>query len=151
MIAADLFLVDSSNPARLRAESAAIDAENPDFGAAVRHDTFLSLLAFGPGGMQFVQIDGRASAEDASRLKSVTSETGLEDVGEVISAIVVTWKPTVTWTSWFRPRTMAFVCLSIEETRTFSKSPVPCGGLLRRIRSRPWRSPTSTAIWIWMS
>ena len=83
MIAADLFLVDSSNPARLRAEPTATNAENPDFGAAVRHDTFLSLLAFGPGGMELVQIDGRASTEDAARLKSMTSKTGLEDVGEV--------------------------------------------------------------------
>ena len=87
MISADLFLVDSSNPSRLRADRAAIDAENPDYGAAVRHDTFLSLLVFGPGGVQLVQVDGRASTDDASRLKLVTAETGLEDIGEVVTAI----------------------------------------------------------------
>ncbi len=88
MIAADLFLVDSSNPARLRADRAAVDAENPDFGAAVRHDTFLSLLVFGPGGMQLVQVDGRSASDDASRLKLVTAATGLETLGEVVTAIV---------------------------------------------------------------
>jgi hypothetical protein len=87
MIAADLFLVDSSNPSRLRSDRGATDAGTPDPGAAVRHDTFLSLLVFGSGGMQLVQVDGRKVTEDTTRLTPVSAETGLEGVGEVITAI----------------------------------------------------------------
>lgn len=91
MIAADLFLVDSSNPSRLRsdrrADSNAQPAAESDLGSAVRHDTFASLLAFGPGGLQMVQVDGRTSADDGSRLQLVATETGLEEVRDVLTAI----------------------------------------------------------------
>lgn len=87
MIVADLFLVDSSNPSRLRTEREVVDSENPDFGAAVRHDTFQSLVVFGTGGMQLVGIDGRASTDDATRLQAVSSETGLENVRDVVQVL----------------------------------------------------------------
>jgi hypothetical protein len=87
MIAADLFLVDSSNPSRLRSDREAADSESPDYAAAARHDTLLSLLVFGPGGLQLVQVDGRASTADDARLTTVSGETGLESVRGVITAI----------------------------------------------------------------
>ncbi len=78
MIAADLFVVDSSSPQRLRSGQA----------TAGRHDTFLNLLVYGEGGVKLVQLDGRAEIDDPnSRLAVVTEETGLENVKSVTAAV----------------------------------------------------------------
>lgn len=87
LIAADLFLVDSSNPNRLRAEPKSSDQQQSDLGAAVRHNSFASLIAFGPQGVRVIQIDGRASTPSDSRLKLVEVDTGLAEVDGVTSAI----------------------------------------------------------------
>ncbi len=87
LIAADLFLVDSSNPARLRSDRETTQGDANDRGSAVRHDTFLTLVVFGPGGLQLVQVDGRNAASDDDRLTAVTPSTGLESVEGVITAI----------------------------------------------------------------
>lgn len=87
LIAADLFLVDSSNPARLRSDRETTQGGDDDLGSAVRHDTFLTLVVFGPGGVQLVQVDGRNAASDDERLTVITTSTGLESVEGVITAI----------------------------------------------------------------
>ncbi len=87
LIAADLFLVDSSNPDRLRADSKSSEEQQADFGAAVRHNSFTSLIAFGPQGVRLIQIDGRASTASEARMKLVEVDTGLGQVSGVTAAI----------------------------------------------------------------
>lgn len=88
LIAADLFLVDSSNPNRIRADrSSKNDEEKPDYGAAVRHDTFQTLLAFGEEGVALVQLDGRSETSSGERMTLVEGETGLQDVRGVVAAV----------------------------------------------------------------
>ncbi len=88
LVVADLFLVDSSNPNRLRADRKPADGAEPDFGSAVRHNTFVSLVAFGSQGVKLIQIDGRGSADPASRMSWVSGESGLEEVTDVTAAVV---------------------------------------------------------------
>ncbi len=88
LIAADLFLVDSSNPDRLRADSKSSEEQQTDFGAAVRHNSFASLVAYGPQGVRVIQIDGRASTSSENRMKLVEVDAGLSDVSGVTAAIV---------------------------------------------------------------
>ncbi|MGI9472691.1 MAG: CRTAC1 family protein [Rubripirellula sp.] len=87
LVSADLFLVDSSNPKRLRAGRKSTGDGEPDFGAAVRHDTFQSVLAFGAEGAKLIQIDGRTETEATARMTLVEGTTGLEDVGAVTAAV----------------------------------------------------------------
>jgi hypothetical protein len=87
LIVADLFLVDSSNPNRLRADRKSADGDGPDDPSAAGHHTMLDLVAFGPEGVRIVRIDGRASASPESRLQLADGETGLEEVGEVTAAV----------------------------------------------------------------
>lgn len=78
MIAADLFVVDSSSPERLRSGQA----------TAGRHDTFLNLVVYGDEGVKLVRVDGRADIGDqGARLALVTQEHGLEDVRNVTAAV----------------------------------------------------------------
>ena len=86
MLAADLFLVDSSNPKRIRADRNTQVDGDPDYGSAVRHDTFQSLLVFGPDGVRLVQLDGRAATEDSARM-TLIEDTGLEDIRDVTAAV----------------------------------------------------------------
>lgn len=87
LVIADLFVVDSSNPGRIRADSAPADADKPDYSSAVRHNTFPSLLAFGADGVRLIQVDGRQATAPESRLSLVDGETGLEQVRGVTAAI----------------------------------------------------------------
>ena len=87
MVVADLFLVDSSDPARLRADRKSVEGAEPDYAAAVRHNTFLSLVVFGPQGVQLIQIDGRVSTTPESRMQLVQGDTGLEAMGGVSAAV----------------------------------------------------------------
>lgn len=78
MIAADLFVVDSSSPQRLRSSGATTG----------RHDTFLNLVVYGDAGVKIVRIDGRTEIDDQdSRLAIVTEPTGLEEVTSVTAAV----------------------------------------------------------------
>jgi hypothetical protein len=94
LLVADMFLVDSSDPDRLRAShgadagaDVAASGAEPDYGAAVRHNTFQNLVAFGTAGVRLIRVDGRESATPQGRLQLVDSTSGLEDVGEVTAAV----------------------------------------------------------------
>ena len=88
VIVADLFLVDSSNPNRLRADrKKPADGQEADYSSAARHNTMLNLVAFGPEGIRIIRVDGRDSATPESRLQLAEGETGLEQVKEVTAAV----------------------------------------------------------------
>ena len=87
IVAADLFLVDSSDPSRLRADRKTTGAGTEDYSSASRHNTFQSLLVYGEGGVRLVQIDGRSSVQDGQRLTLITGDNGLEDVQDVTVAV----------------------------------------------------------------
>ena len=75
---ADLFIVDSSNPARIRRSGTAIKS---------RHDTFMTIVAYGDWGAGLVSIDAREKTPRDQRLKWVDSSTGLEDLSGVLTAV----------------------------------------------------------------
>ncbi len=78
MIVADLFVVDSSSPERLRSGQS----------TSGRHDTFMNLVVYGEQGVKLVRIDGRNEIGDEdTRLAIVTEETGLESVQAVTAAV----------------------------------------------------------------
>ena len=87
IIAADLFLVDSSNPARLKASQEASSEGEADYSAASRHDTLLNLIAYGAEGVQLIQVDGREGTPEEERLKLVENETGLESLKDVLCVV----------------------------------------------------------------
>lgn len=95
MLAADLFMVDASDPNRLQAISTpaantpAANTKAADSASAppARHTTFQSLLVYGTQGVRLVAIDGRPATAPEARLSLVTTETGLEDVANVSTAI----------------------------------------------------------------
>jgi hypothetical protein len=78
VIVADLFVVDSSSPERLRSGQA----------TGGRHDTFMNLVVYGEQGVRLVRIDGRSELGDEdARLAVVTEETGLEPLGAITAAV----------------------------------------------------------------
>jgi hypothetical protein len=79
VIVADLFLVDSSSPQRLRS----------DQSSTIRHNTFLNLVAYGQAGVRLVRIDGgtRSGEETTKRLKVVTDDSGLDAIRGVTAAV----------------------------------------------------------------
>ena len=85
LLAADLFMVDASDPNRIQA-SPGRDDGNPLPPA--RHTTMLTLVAYGTDGVRIIAIDGRDNVANEDRLKVIDSETGLEDVRTVNAAIV---------------------------------------------------------------
>ncbi len=105
MVAADLFLVDSSDPKRLRSDRKNPNREKPDpkniadnladhivesdqdYSSAARHNTFQSLIVFGADGVRLVQLDGRAEVEDGARLTLAQADNGLQDVRGVTAAV----------------------------------------------------------------
>ena len=86
MLVADLFLVDSSNPARLKSSKQA-SVDRQDYTSASRHDTLLNLVVFGDDGVRIVQVDGREGTADEARLQLIDAETGLESLRGVRSAV----------------------------------------------------------------
>lgn len=87
LIAADLFVVDSSDPERLRVRLRnENESEKPDYGATSRHETIQNLIAYGKDGVSVIRVDGRVDSDEAV-LKVVDTPTGLEDVTGVITAI----------------------------------------------------------------
>lgn len=86
LLAADLFMVDASDPKRLQASAAQSEGDATAISSA-RHNTFPTLLAFGDAGVKLISVDGRAATDDATRLSIVAGETGLEALTEVTAAI----------------------------------------------------------------
>ena len=77
LLAADLFIVDSSNRIRRR-------SDNPS-----AHDTFMHLVAFGGDGLRIVEVDGRESGEPKLRLidQIGIGESGSGDLGKVLNIV----------------------------------------------------------------
>ncbi|MDB4749490.1 CRTAC1 family protein [Rubripirellula sp.] len=87
IVAADLFLVDSSDPQRLRADRKTVGENDQDYSSAARHNTFQSLVVYGADGVRLVQLDGRSEAEEGSRLSLAKADNGLQDVRDVTVAV----------------------------------------------------------------
>ncbi|WP_182867094.1 CRTAC1 family protein [Stieleria mannarensis] len=88
LAAADLFMVDSSDSDRIKRSQPAEqgDAEEGNAQDAVspqRHDTLPTLIAFGPQGVQLMQIDMRSETPMAERLTLVDKATGLEELPSI--------------------------------------------------------------------
>lgn len=75
---ADLFVVDGSSPGKLRRSGASVSG---------RHDTFMTLVAFGTDGVRLISVDGRSETDNDGRVSVVSAKTGLEDVKNVTAAI----------------------------------------------------------------
>ena len=80
LLVADLFMVDSSNPQRIKSAGETGDTADRDYATGARHDTFPGLIAYGPDGIRVIGIDGRASTADGERMAVTKRPTGLEDV-----------------------------------------------------------------------
>jgi hypothetical protein len=90
LIAADLFMVDASDPRRLQvAPSRGGEGAPPP---PARHTTLPSLVVYGDGGAKLVAVDGRAGTAEADRLRIVEGETGLEDLSQVNSVVAGDWE-----------------------------------------------------------
>ena len=87
IVAADLFLVDSSDPKRLRSDRKTTAESEQDYSSAARHNTFQSLVVYGADGVRLVQLDGRAEVQEGSRLALATGDSGLQDVRDVTAAV----------------------------------------------------------------
>lgn len=87
IVAADLFLVDSSDPKRLRSDRKTTAESEQDYSSAARHNTFQSLVVYGADGVRLVQLDGRAEVQEGSRLTLATGDSGLQDVRDVTAAV----------------------------------------------------------------
>ncbi len=78
IVIADLFVVDSSSPDRLR---------GGDSSAAKRHNTLPCLVLYSTEKVALVMLDGRPETTDEKRFVIVEGDTGLSDVGGVIAAV----------------------------------------------------------------
>ncbi len=87
MLAADLFMVDSSDAQRLQAKPLRDDGGTATVVSGARHTSLASLVVFGSDGVKLLAVDGRAGSTDENRLVPVDTVTGLEDVKEVAAAI----------------------------------------------------------------
>lgn len=85
VIAADLFMVDASDPNRVQTAPVG-DPQSPQPSA--RHNTMMTLVAFGSDGVRLLAIDGRPATADEDRLTVIESETGLEDLRKVKAVVV---------------------------------------------------------------
>ncbi|OYP35508.1 CRTAC1 family protein [Rhodopirellula sp. MGV] len=84
LIAADLFMVDSSDTDRIKQSQSAASQES---SSSARHNTFQGLVLYGEGGVQIVRIDARAQTEADQRLAYLDDETGLESVAATTAVI----------------------------------------------------------------
>jgi hypothetical protein len=93
MFVADLFMVDSSDAARLQvkpqSDSQGSDPSNARAAtiSAARHTSLPTAVLFGDQGVQLVVLDGRKTTEPDKRLQLITSKTGLEVLGKVEAGI----------------------------------------------------------------
>ncbi|NND98230.1 MAG: hypothetical protein HKN47_12970, partial [Pirellulaceae bacterium] len=87
LMVADLFMVDSSNPQRIKSESTTQGTANRDYSSDAKHDTFPGLIAYGSDGITLIAIDGRQSTASTDRLQIVDQKTGLEEVTGVTDVV----------------------------------------------------------------
>jgi hypothetical protein len=87
LIVADLFMVDSSDPNRIKSDAKSGATDQRDYSTEAAHDTFPSLVAFGDQGLELYGIDGRSKTPANERLVSVTKKSGLEDVSGAIDIV----------------------------------------------------------------
>ncbi len=88
LIAADLFMVDSSDSSRIQVSSAKKSEEGGEVVVSgARHNTLVTLVAFGSEGIKLISVDGRPDTQPPKRLSMVEKETGLEDVGQVTTVV----------------------------------------------------------------
>ena len=107
MLATDLFMVDSSDSARLKVSHAqstdqgsGTSSNQPDYSLQARHDTIPGLILYGKSGVQLIQIDtrslsaGDSSAGDSSTgdsqrpvLAPVEKSSGLESLPSILTAV----------------------------------------------------------------
>lgn len=87
---ADLFIVDASNPLRIK-KPGPPPSEDSDTASheMSRHNTFPSVLAWGESGVQIFRIDGREAAAPDARLLPTVEPTGLEEVRRVTATVPV--------------------------------------------------------------
>lgn len=86
LIAADLFMVDASDPKRIQA-SQVQEVGGMTGISSSRHNTFPTLLVYGSEGVKLVSVDGRPATKPEERLTIVEGDTGLEDLSQVTTAI----------------------------------------------------------------
>ncbi len=84
VIVTDLFMVDASEPSRIRKPKAADLTVAESAAEAKQHETYPSAVVFGPAGVQVFRIDGRSETADDQRLLPPASPTGLEEVAGVL-------------------------------------------------------------------
>ncbi|WP_231742071.1 FG-GAP repeat domain-containing protein [Stieleria varia] len=89
MIATELFMVDSSNPERLKRDGMTVADDDTKglYAQKVRHDVIPGIVLFGKSGVRLVAIDSREKTEDAKRLTLVDGNTGLQDLSNVHAVI----------------------------------------------------------------
>jgi hypothetical protein len=87
LLVADLFMVDSSNPQRIKTEADTTDTAEQDFSTSGRHDTFPGLIAYGDEGIRLIVVDGRKSTPDQGRLTTIEKPSGLEEVKAVTKIV----------------------------------------------------------------
>lgn len=85
LLAADLFMVDASDPNRLQTSPGRASETPPP---PARHTTMLTLVTFGPDGVRLVSVDGRETVANEDRLTIIETDTGLADIRKVNAAIV---------------------------------------------------------------
>lgn len=85
LLVADLFLVDSSVPGRLKNDR--LSTEDGERISSSRHDTFLHLIAYGDEGVRVISVDGRESSTPTTRLQLVENDLGLTDIRGVTASI----------------------------------------------------------------
>lgn len=78
LVAADLFMVDSSDSDRIKATSRS-DDPSKNFAAKARHNSLPSVMVYGSFGVRLLQVDTENRRGDGV-LSVVSGETGLEDV-----------------------------------------------------------------------
>ncbi len=86
ILAADLFMVDSSDTARLQVKASPSTGDGTTVPGA-RHTSLATLVVYGDDGVRLVVVDGRSSTNDDSRLQVVSNTTGLEDIKQVSCVI----------------------------------------------------------------
>ena len=87
MMVADLFMVDSSNPNRIKSDAQTGDTESRDYSSESRHNTFPGLIVHDDQGVRLVGIDGRESTKPQERLALVDNKTGLEEVAGITAMV----------------------------------------------------------------
>ena len=85
VIVADLFLVDSSDPNRLRADRS--NSESEESAPSTRHDTMIHLVAYGKEGVRIVEVDGRSTSGNDSKLKRLESDLGLGELSNITASV----------------------------------------------------------------